>query len=202
MKNLPYVINGILAVAIIVLFVLFFTSNKNCSTDAGKLSFENDSTVFLPVAYVNVDSLLLNYNFAKEANENLMKKVNSTENTLAKKRREIENEQAEFQRKVQKNVFLTEEKMQQEYNRISKLATDFQNTAQRMSGELDSEQQQMTMQISDSIRTCIEQYNKTANYQMIFLNNGHDNIIVSKDKYDITNNILTILNSRHADSKK
>lgn len=202
MKNTSYLINGIFAIAIIILFILFFKSNKNCNNNIEQVSFDNDSIAVLPVAYVNVDSLFLNYNFSKEAKDNLLKKVNSTENNLAKKQNLIENEQAEFRRKVQNNVFLTEEKKQQEYNRIAKLAVDLQNTVARLRDELDTEQQQITIQISDSIKTCIERYNKTANYQMILLNNAHDNIIVAKDRYDITNNILSILNERYAVSKK
>lgn len=203
MKNLPYVINGILAVAVITLFVLFFTS-KSGSCDAGSDgSGLNDSTAAtLPVAYVTVDSLLLNYEFAKDANDKLIKKMSTIEASLAKKQKDIEAAQAEFNRKVQKGLFLTEERMQQEYARIAKMASDFQSTYQRQQNELDKEQQDVTLQISDSIKTCIENFNKTANYQLIFLNSRNDNIIVAKGQYDITNKILTILNNKYAATEK
>lgn len=202
MKNLPYVINGILAIAIIILFVLFFTNTQGNSNEKTSSLASSDSTATLPVAYVTVDSLLINYQFAKDANEKFIKRVSTIEANLAKKQKNIENAQVEFNRKVQKNVFLTEEKMQQEYARITKMATDFQETYQRQQNELDKEQQEITIQISDSIKSCIERYNETANYQLIFLNNRHDNIIVAKDNYDITDEILTILNSRYAAAEK
>ncbi|NDV68471.1 OmpH family outer membrane protein [Dysgonomonas sp. 25] len=199
MKNLTYVINGVLVVAVIILFVLFFTSKNGADGSDLGASGANDSTAaILPVAYVTVDSLLLNYDFAKDANDKLIKRMTSIEANLSKKQKDIENAQAEFNRKVQKGLFLTEERMQQEYARIAKMATDFQETYQRQQNELGKEQEETTIQISDSIKTCIEEYNKTANYEFIFLNNRHDNIIVAKGGYDITDKILTILNQRYA----
>jgi len=201
MKNISFVINGILVIAVIILFVLFFTM-KNTSDGAAPLSFEkNDSIATLPIAYVNVDSVLLNYNFAKDANDRLMKKINSAQSTLTQKQRQIESEQNEFNRKLQQNAFLSEERAQQEYARIGKLATDYQALEQRLNEEIAREQQQMTSQITDSIRSCIDKYNKIVNYELIFLNNGHDNIITARDNYDITTNILSILNSRYTSSK-
>lgn len=201
MKNISYIINGVLAAAVIVLFVLFFTSNKSTQQGQALAFSKNDSTSILPVAYVNVDSLLVNYNFAKDANERLMKKLSSTQNSLATKKRSLDTEQQEFQRKLQQNVFISEERAQQEYARIQKLTAEFEAMAQRLENELGTEQLQMTNQISDSIRSCIERYNDEVNYEIIFLNNGHDNIIVSKEKYDITQVILTKLNERYIPKK-
>lgn len=201
MKNISYIINGGLAAAVIVLFVLFFTSNKSTQQGQALAFSKNDSTSILPVAYVNVDSLLVNYNFAKDANERLMKKLSSTQNSLATKKRSLDTEQQEFQRKLQQNVFISEERAQQEYARIQKLTAEFEAMAQRLENELGTEQLQMTNQISDSIRSCIERYNDEVNYEIIFLNNGHDNIIVSKEKYDITQVILTKLNERYIPKK-
>ena len=68
MKNLSLIINAILAVAVIVLFVLVLniksnSSNKQVNTHEGVIT-----TGKLPIAYINIDSLLLNYQFAKDAN--------------------------------------------------------------------------------------------------------------------------------------
>ena len=73
MKNLNYIINGVLAVAVIVLYVLNFTSKNNKET----ASFESSGSVVematLPIAYVNTDSLLRAYNFAKDMDEALVR---------------------------------------------------------------------------------------------------------------------------------
>ena len=199
MKNISYIINGVLAVAIIVLFILFFTSNKKDGEDAAaSLSFsKGDSTGVLSIAYVNMDSLLMNYTYAKDANEILMKKYNSANATLTQKQRQFEGEVADFQRKVQNNAFLSQERAEQESRRIQKLESDLHATAEKLREDYVIEQNKMNGQVTDSVRTCLKVYNKAANYQIIFNNLGLDNVLLAKDSYDITKDVLSLLNSRY-----
>lgn len=203
MKNLSYVINGILALAIIVLFVLHFTSKGSSSANEKSLVFEGpDSTATLPIAYVNVDSLLTNYNYAKDANNVLMSKVESSRASMTQKQKQLQAEQQEFQRKMQNNAFLDESRRDQEYQRIQKMAVDLEQTAGRLDNELAMEQHKVNNQLTDSVRLGIDIFNEKANYQIIFTNTGLDNILYAKDKYDITNKVLTILNGRYTSTKK
>lgn len=202
MKNISYVINGILAIAIIVLFVLFFTSKSDVHQEETVLQLhKNDSTATLPIAYVNIDSLLQNYNYAKDMTNHLMKKFNTANNTMAQKQKQFESEVVDFQRKAQQNAFISQERAQQEQQRLEKLEGDLQQMAQRLQTDLATEQQKINGQIADSVRLCLKEYNAKANYELIFSNNSLDNILIARDAYDITNKVLTILNSRYkADS--
>lgn len=200
MKNVSYIINGVLAVAIIILFILFFTSNKKSTTEdsSSSLKFtEGGDSIMLPLAYINVDSIYLNYNFAKDANDALMKRYNSSSATMTQKQRQLEAEYADFQRKRDNNIFLSQERAQQEMVRIQKLETDLHALAQKFQEEYAREQQKMNGQIADSVRLCLKEFNKKANYQIIFSNAGLDNILLAKDSYDITEKIIKILNSRY-----
>lgn len=199
MKNISYIINGVLAVAIIVLFVLFFTSNKgNNSGDTTTLAFsKGDTTSVLPVAFINVDTLLTHYNLYNDSSENLLleqKKINST---VEQKRRQLEGEYAEFQKKVQNNAFLSQERYEQEGKRIQNLEASIQNQIQKLQGDYLQKQASMNSQIFDSIHANLEDYNKKANYQIIFSNTGFDNILIAKDSYDITKVIINQMNSRY-----
>lgn len=198
MKNIGYVINGVLAVAINVLFVLFFTSNKSSSSNAGSVqNMENDSTSGFSIAYVNVDSLLTNYEFAKDASSRLMKKFNSFQNSVAQKQREFQTEVQKFEEKRQNNAFISQERAMQEAQRIQKLEADLAKMAQRLETEYMQEQQTLNNQVTDSVRVSLEIYNKTANYEIILSNRAMDNVLIAKDKYDITNQMLELLNSRY-----
>lgn len=203
MKNISYLINGVLAVAIIVLFILFFTSKNGGSSDAPSLTVGGgDSVALLPVAYVNIDSLLIEYNFAKDENDKLMRKMESSNATVNQKRRQLEQEAADFYKKIQNNAFLNEQRAQQEQQRIQKLESDLQQLMQRMNNDIGLEQQRVNEQIADSVRTGIEKYNATANYQIIYSNSGLNNILLAKDGYDITKDVLKLLNSRYTSEKK
>jgi outer membrane protein len=76
MKNLSLIINAVLAVAVIVLFWLVLGGSKTNPVAQQIVSGKTTGKVSkLPIAFINVDSLLLNYQFAKDANESLIKKI-------------------------------------------------------------------------------------------------------------------------------
>jgi len=202
MKNLSLILNGVLLVAVIVLFILHFTSKKESPDVAPVLSFENDTTVTLPIAYVNVDTLLTHYTYAKEITELLMAKTESTQATLNQRERALMQEQQEFQRKFQNNAFISQERAEQEYSRIQKLAADYEQTVHRLQSDFAMEQIKYNNQISDSVRICLEEFNKTANYHIIFGNSGLSNVLFAKPRYDVTSKVLNLLNSRYIPEKK
>lgn len=203
MKNISYVINGALAVAIIVLFVLFFTNKNNGGSDVAPLKFaEGDSSVVLPIAYVDMDSLVNNYVFAKDVNEKFMKKLEDNRMTINREQKSIEAQVADFQKKIENNAYLTQQRAEEEQLRIQKLGAALQQKAQRMEAELAQEEQRINKQMTDSISLCLKEYNKTANYQVVFSNRGLDNILVANNVYNITQDVLKLLNGRYkAESK-
>ena len=174
MKNINYVINGVLAVAVIILFVMQFSSKKE-STVAPAFTTEGDSTNLLPVAYVNVDSLLSNYNYSKELND--------------------------FQRKYEANAFLTTERAQQEGNRLQKKQEELQNYAAKKEQELAAKQMELNGQLRDTIVAQLTTFNQTKGYQIIFSNTMGDNILLSNPAYDITAEFLEVLNKNYSSGK-
>ncbi|MFR9164914.1 MAG: OmpH family outer membrane protein [Dysgonomonas sp.] len=201
MKHLSLVINAILFIAVIVLFILHFTSKNKAADASTTVAFENDTTLMLPIAYVDVDSLLTKYNYAKEISNILMTKSENSKASVNEKQRKLVAEQQEFQRKYQNNAFLSQERAEQEFQRIQKLELELNQTASRLENELTMEQLKYNTQLADSVRLCIREYNKTANYQIIFSNSRMDNILYAKEKYDITNQVLELLNSRYIPKK-
>ena len=75
MRNINYVINGVLAVAVVILYVMQFSDKKESGVTRTFAPTE-DQTALLPIAYVNVDSLLLNYNYSKDLNEIILQVQN------------------------------------------------------------------------------------------------------------------------------
>jgi len=74
MKNLSLIFNAILAIAVIVLFVLVLGNKSNTVAKQSVAGKDVVTKGKLPIAYINIDSLLLHYQFAKDANESLIKK--------------------------------------------------------------------------------------------------------------------------------
>lgn len=202
MKNLSLILNAILAIAVIVLFVKVFSGNANSNT--GKAIFSNDSisTGKLPIAYINVDSLLLNYQFAKESNESLINKQEESRLNINTKARQLQSEMGEFQRKLENNAFLSRERAEQEQGRLLKRQQELQELDGQLSQQLMQVQQKLSEELRDTINSFLKQYNKEHKYEVIFSNTSSDNVLYAEKGYDITEEITTLLNERYAAKKK
>lgn len=197
MKNINYVINAILAIAVIVLFVLHFSNKKEDKIPTNTLSVEANADALLPIAYINTDSLLMNYNYAKDLNEALLRRQENSRASLNEKGQQLEKEAAEFQRKIQNNAFLSRERAEQEQQRLMKKEQELRELEQRLTNELLVEQQKMNEQLRDSITTFLKEYNKDKKYQIIFSNTMGDNILIANPIYDITNQVVQLLNKKY-----
>lgn len=197
MKNINYVINGVLAVAVVILFVMQFSGKKEAPV-APAFAANGDSTSLLPIAYVNVDSLLANYNYAKDLNEQIMKKQEDYRVNIGQEMKNLQNEALDFQRKLENNAFLTRERAEQENQRLMKKKQDLEERAAKMEQELSAEQLKLNEQLRDSIVSQLTEYNKTKGYQIIFSNAMGDNILIANQAYDITAELLGILNKNYA----
>ncbi|HEY5570778.1 MAG TPA: OmpH family outer membrane protein [Bacteroidales bacterium] len=202
MKNVHFIIEGILAAAVIVLFVLQFSDKQTAGVSVAR---QNDSlqtsSGTLPIAYINVDSLLLHYSFSKEMNEQLLRKRESSMATLNQKGKELEGEIAEYKRKLQNNAFLSQERAQSEENRLGKKQNELQELEQRLSSEITQEQTSMNELLRDSVYNFLKTFNQENPYQIILSNTFNDNILYSAEKYDITKEVIEKLNARYIRKK-
>ena len=201
MKNLSLIINVVLAVAVIVLFVLVLGNKSNSVANQSVTGKNQVTSGKLPIAYVNVDSLLLHYEFAKESNESLIKKQEDSRlkiNTLA---RQLQNEMGDFQRKLENNAFLSRDRAQQEQTRLQKKQQDLQELDGSLSKQLVQVQQKMSEQLRDTINNFMKEYNKDHKYQLIISNTSSDNILYAEKAYDITAEVTKLLNERYTAKK-
>ncbi|WP_298646401.1 OmpH family outer membrane protein [uncultured Proteiniphilum sp.] len=200
MKNSTlYIASGVLAVAIIILYILHFTSKPSVNGTNGKnlSALLNDSSITLPVAYVNVDSLLMNYNFAKDLNESLLRKEESTRATLNQRQGQINSAAADFERKLRNNAFLSQERAQQEQERILQMNQEYQQLAERLTQEFMLEQEKLNMQMEDTIKAKMKEFNLDKRYEIIFNNRTTSTILFAEKKYDITKEVIEFLNSKY-----
>ena len=77
------------------------------------------------------------------------------------------------------------------------MGDEYQRMAQQLSNELGLEQQKLNLQLSDSIRSALQEFNKSKNFEMILSNTASDNLLLAHPKYDITNEVIAFLNKRY-----
>ena len=199
MKRLNYLVNGLAALALIVLFSQCAGKADNQTTNA---SAQAAGLSGMKIAYVEIDTLLAKYNYCVDLNEAMVKKSENVRLTLNQKAKDLDRQKQEFQTKVQNNAYLTQERAQQEYNRIAKLEQDLQNLGNKLQAELMSENEKNSLQLRDSINAFLKEYNKTKGYSMIISNTGFDNLLYADSIYNITKEIVDGLNARYSSPAK
>ena len=203
MKHINSIVNIVLAVGLIVLYILHFTGTNNGKS--ATRTADSDSTSLsgqLPIAYINVDSLLLNYNYSKDLNEVLIRKRENAQATLTEKARKLDGEMKEFQRKRENNAFLSEQSFKSQQQALLKKQQDLQQLEETLTQQLGKEQQKMNEQLRDSIYKFQREFNKDHKYQMILSNTMNDNIMVADNAYNITNEVVEMLNSKYVKAEE
>lgn len=196
MKNLSLISNIVMAIAIILLFWLVL-GNKSTAVSNTVISGKKLATNGkLPIAYINIDSLLLNYQFAKDANESLTRKQEDSRLTINTKARQLQMEMGEFQKKLENNAFLSRERAENEQLRLQKKQQELQEMDSRLSQQLMQVQQKMSEELRDTINKFMKEFNKDKKYEIIISNTSSDNILYADKSYDITEEVTKILNER------
>ena len=155
----------------------------------------------MKIAYVEVDSLMTQYNFAKDYSVTLQKKSNNARNTLTQKSNQLQAAVNNFQQKLQNNGFQSREQAQSVQVAIERQQRDLQELQARLEGELASETQKFNEALRDSLNNFLTSYNKDKKYDLI-LSKAGDNILYANRKYDITKDIINGLNKRYKPAAK
>ena len=196
MNKTNLIIETILGVAVVALFVLHFTCKPTC--DHPVVAADGSVAAELPIAYINLDSLLENYQFAIEANDQIMSKQEDARLKLNTRARNLQNKAADFQRKLDNNAFLSRERAEQEAMKIQKEQQELQELEAKLSQDIAMELQDINLQLADSLTNYLKEYNADGRFQMILSNTGKDNILMAADALDITNDVIEGLNARYS----
>lgn len=184
--------NGFMAIAAIFIFAQCDGKADNSTTQAATTG-EVLNTGNLKIAYVDLDTLLTQYDFWNDIAGEMMKKEENVRATINQKTRELEKDMQDFQRKIDNNAFLSQDRAQQEYARINKKQQDLQNLQNRMMEELATENNKNGVILRDSINFFLEEFNKTHQYDMIFSNS----VLYAKPAFNITQQVVEGLNARY-----
>jgi outer membrane protein len=192
MKNTKIIRN--LAIAAIAVASLSACDKSNPQVDQ-KAAPVQQQAAGTKLAYVEVDSIMTQYNFCKEYSKILEQKGNNIQKTLAGKQQALQAAAANFQQKVQANAY-TREQAEQIQAGLQKQNNDLQMLNQRLSGEFQAETDKFNKALHDSLQHYLAVYNKDKKYGMIFAKQG-DNVLYADKAYDITAEVVAGLNKAY-----
>ena len=73
---------------------------------------------------------------------------------------------------------------------------ELQKLDAQLTEELMIEQQNISLQLRDSINNILKVYNADNRYQLIISNTSGDNLLYADEAYNITNDVVELLNTR------
>ena len=155
----------------------------------------------MKIAYVEVDSLMTQYNFAKDYSVTLQKKSNNARNTLNQKGNALQAAMANFQQKLNNNGFQSREQAASQQAAIQRQQNDLQELQARLENELANETSKFNEALRDSLQNFLKSYNEDKKFDLI-LSKAGDNILMGNKKLDITQDVINGLNKRYKPTAK
>ena len=191
MKSTTSVINGILAVAIIVLFVLHFNNKSTPSTPA---SVKNGSG---QIAYFEIDSIQNNYELFKEVKAALQLKDQQNQTTLTALKNDYIVKFKDLQKYSQSLSPVDVSNREQE---LAKTEKKYAEKEQQFAMEMQEESSKRMQEIKKKVEEYLAAYNKDKKFAYIISNNP-DLIFYKDTANDITADIIKGLNEAYKNKK-
>lgn len=144
--------------------------------------------------YVDMDSVLANYNLAKDYNEDMMRMQSDAEGKISQKEKAMQNFANEVQKKMQNNGYLTQESYKQDEQKMANMQKDYQNSASEIQNNMMKAMANAQKAVQDSIVAFIESYNKSHGYDAIFQKAA---TLYINPQLDITDEVIEGLNAKY-----
>lgn len=198
MKNLSLGLNVVLFIGLGVLYFLHFSANNGSTNSAADSEAAKSQNGNLKIAYVHLDSVLLNYQLSLDLNDAITKRGTNMKAKLEKEAAEFEKDAQVFQDKVQRGIFLTQQRAEEAQQQLMMRQQELQKLEYDYTNQLAAEQQKMNIQLFDSISNFIKAYNTPEQFQVILGHQIGGNMLYGSDQLDITREVIDGLNARFA----
>lgn len=149
--------------------------------------------------YVDLDTILSQYNLAKDYNEEMLRMQNNMENEVKRHENSIQSFATTMQNKMQNNGYLSEESYKQDQNKMASMQTNAQKSVANLQNDFQNAAMRAQETVTDSIEAFIQEYNKKRGYDAIFFKAS---TLYINPALDITDEVVEGLNARYNKVKK
>ena len=201
MKKANIILHIISLVAIVVLFVMFL-GQKNCNTaNIETTSAEQTVAANNSIVYIQLDTLINQYDMYNDLKTEFEGKLASVENELTKKGRALENDYQSFNEKMSKGL-LTRSQAEAQGNELQARQQELALLSQEKQMQLAEEESVMINQVMNAIQSYIKEYNKIHNHSLILTTTvATNNVIDGESSLNITNDSIKGLNQEYVKNR-
>lgn len=192
MKKASLIFNAVLTVAVIVLFVLHFTSKS------GKSSLASGSEASLApagsIVYIQLDTLMHKYDFFNDLKSELETKAQTIQDDLSKKSKALDRDYNDFNEKIQKGLITRAQAEGLQAQLVSR-QQELQTLSQQKQMEMQEEESVLLRKVVDKLEKYLAVYNLEKKYSLILTTSGTPGSIMQGDSsLNITNEVVAGLN--------
>ncbi len=193
MKSLPWILTGLLALAVINLYFKVYDkkSANGMTTAASNASSQGPLTL----AYINADSVLENFTQFRKEKDALDKKQLDIDTKLGSRGRALENEVATIQQKIQSGL-LTPKEIQEQEQRLGGRQQALMAERDKLAKEIMEEGSGINDRLQKVLIASLEKIKKERGYHYILSYVKGGQILLGNPADDITVEVLKILNGQ------
>jgi outer membrane protein len=198
MKKITVVLFVVLFAAVAALFILQFAGKKNGGNGKSQSSAVSTAS---GIAYVNIDTIIFNFDMFADRRNELVTKQTSAETELNNKSQQYQRGVNDYQEKVNKGLITRATAAQMEQALLQQ-QQDLVNLRDKLQSDLMEEEQVMNRQVLDYITRFLEENKSQYNYQFILGKSFGSVVLYGDSALDITKTVLDALNLKYKSEKK
>jgi outer membrane protein len=195
MKNLSVALNGVLLVAVAILYYLHFSSAGSSASTAGS------SGVLLQdakIAFINSDSVLKYYEYLNVNRKQLEARGIQMEQDFRNRAQSLQNDVNTYQRTVNNMTFGQAKAAEEE---LAKKQQNLQLYQQSLQQELAIEEGKLNKELYDRITAFLKTYASNNNLQVVLKFDPTSDVLFGGQTLDITQPVVDGLNSAFKNEK-
>ncbi len=152
------------------------------------------------IVYVNQDSLMVKYDYAKDMRKRLEDKGSVAKNDVGSKQQALQREVADYQKNA--NGMSANERSMTE-TRLQREGQEFQQYQQNAGAQFQNEQADESKKLYEKIYAFTKQYAKDNGYKVVLtFQNGNINLLYADPSLDVTGDFVKKINEAYAKDKK
>ena len=151
------------------------------------------------IRYINEDSVLAQYNLAKDINEAILRRSNQFDSEQKRRARDIQKFATDCENKLRSNGYLSESALNADQNKLAKMQSDAENYLAKLQRDIQNEMVQNQIQLNDSIDNFLVTYCKENGIDAVLRKTASFYI---DSKYEVTKDVVEGLNKRYNKVKK
>lgn len=197
MKKLPLILSSVSIIAVIVLYILFFTSGGKAAGSDTEMKVSGGSNLAGELVYINIDSVLNNYQMYIDYKDELERKAKISEAELTAKQKTYQKDLGDYQYKAERGL-VTRAEAQQIEQRLYGQQQNLMKLQQDLQTELAEHEQVRIDLVLKSIMDYLKEVQPQYNYTYVFANQTTGgSIFYGNTKLDITKDVVKGLNEKY-----